>query len=421
MLARRFAIALRDDGFRATVARALRTAEPEGKVYLQGFLSADRGAARHRLAELSGTGFPIASQLCSPPKIEIYLPAPSIGAVAGNLNVLVATAEGDREAPVAFDPRGRRRLLDPDRPPGVPVIALGRAETRFAEPGLAFNECMTCFGDPGDGGGGSAAPTAGLYMTYTRFTEEFAVVEGDPEFEVTPGQDGNPNVRRATSARATGRGTYGSTRKVRPGRSVCSQPGPGDYYKASIRPGVRVFLLEDDDARHHQDRPARVERCASADRDLRRPHRGKDSTVFSSRLRRLFIIRCSMSLGDHQHRGRRRRHLDRRHQRRRCGSRGQLESSRAKTHHYGAVRIEMPRRVTKCGYPRTSDVQAVLVSPGRSGGPYIRKPVVRRVSIGHSRHGNLRSRRRRVRRWSRYYRPTMPASGRLGRDNSGSG
>lgn len=127
-LARRFALALRDDGFRATVMRSLQTSSlPEGKVHLQRFLDGNRSVLRHRLAELaSEPQSAVNADLAASPAIEIYLPVPEHRARwRGDKNVLVATAEWDRDAPVAFDPAGRRILLDPDRPPATPVIALG--------------------------------------------------------------------------------------------------------------------------------------------------------------------------------------------------------------------------------------------------------------------------------------------------------
>ena len=141
----------------------------------------------------------------------------------------MATAEWDRDAPVAFDPGGRRILLDPNHPPATPVIALGRAETKFLEPGLASTLCETCF-DPGSGGGAAPPPTGtGLYMTYAKFAQTFeGWLKGDPEFEVhILGQSGTSNVMTSYQCAGDGGRAYRSLRTGQPGaRCALSQSAP---------------------------------------------------------------------------------------------------------------------------------------------------------------------------------------------------
>lgn len=300
LLARRFAIALRDDAFRATVARSLKQSRmPEGKIHLQGFLGGNRGAMRHRLAELSAESHSaIDADLSASPALEIYLPVPQHrSAWRGDLNVLVATADRDGDAPIAFTPAGQRLVLDPDRPPHTPVIALGRAESRFGEPGLAFNQCAGCFQDPsgggsGSGGSGGGTPSltsGGLYMTYATFDQTFeSWLKGDPEFEVhILGQDGGSN--RMTSYQCAGEKAGGpyqfdQNSTTWSGSVLLFSQAELNAYKAQYpNQGVRVFVLEDDDgACVIKTDSARVDRMfqqiVATYGDLTG---GKDTTLFS--------------------------------------------------------------------------------------------------------------------------------------------
>src|SRR5207247_6887230 len=121
---------------------------------------------------------------------EMYLPVPEHRRRwTGDANVLVATAIADHDVPVAFDVQGNRHLLDPERPPSTPVIAVVPVETDFsaAPSGII---CLAC-----DGGGyyppppppppppPAPAPAPGLYLTPPPFLGPFeGWVEGSPEF-----------------------------------------------------------------------------------------------------------------------------------------------------------------------------------------------------------------------------------------------
>src|SRR5207248_894066 len=131
-----------------------------------GYLDANSGSERRELARTAGEAeSAVGADLDQSRAIEIYLPVPEHRRRwTGDAGVLVATAELDEDAPVAFDPTGRRLVLDPKTPPSTPVIALGRAEQPFDGGPLG----LTCF-DPTCGGGagggsGSATPVPGLYM-----------------------------------------------------------------------------------------------------------------------------------------------------------------------------------------------------------------------------------------------------------------
>lgn len=267
-LARRFAIALRNDDFRAMVARTLAAStEREGKVHLQRFLDGGSGAVRHQLAVLAGEPeADIDSDLIGSPAIEIYLPVPEHRQRwRGGLDVLVATAERDQDRPVAYDPSGRIHLLDADRPPSTPVIALGRSESRFTETTLPyFDGCFTCDdggftgGDPTGGGGtgtggGPSIVSAGLYMTYAKFNEKFeSWLKGDPEFEVhILGQDGSTSAMKSYQCAGEKAGApyqYDQNNLEWSGSVLLFSQAQLDAYKVQ-HPGqaVRVFVVEDDD------------------------------------------------------------------------------------------------------------------------------------------------------------------------------
>lgn len=254
-LARRLARALRDDQFRSTVYRELQAStEREGKIHLQRFL--DPGSvARQRLAELNQEApQDVGADLEASPAIELYLPVPAHRqSWRGGLEVLVATAESDREAPVAFDILGQRRTLDPLRPPSLPVIALERAETEFA-PRLAASTCLTgCAEEPGSGGGTPVLATPGLYLTYASFTQTFeGWLKGSPEFEVhILGQDGTSSALKSyqcAGAQAAAPFQYDQNDKQWSGSVLLFSQSQLDAFKAAHpTQSIRVFLLEDDD------------------------------------------------------------------------------------------------------------------------------------------------------------------------------
>lgn len=252
-LARRVALALRDDGFRAAVLASL-DGSPfrEGKIHLQRYLTAAGGAERRRLARLSGEAeAAVETDLTASAPIELYLPVPEHRrAWRGGLDVLVATAEHDGDTPVAFDPWGRRRLLDPLRPPTTPVLALGRAESRL-DPFGAISCIDACEDDTGGSGGSLTSP--GLNMTYARFVETFeSWMKGSPEFEVhILGREGTSNAMKSyqcAGEHAGGYYAFDQNSKEWSGNVLLFSQAQLDSYKAQYPgEGVRILVLEDDD------------------------------------------------------------------------------------------------------------------------------------------------------------------------------
>ncbi len=134
-LARRLALALAEPGFRAYVKNALdRSPVREHKLHLQHFLGRSGGRARAALARGAGEGeSSVDTDARSTIALEVYLPVAAHRASwGGGDDILVATARDDGEVPVAYDTRGRRRLLDPRTPPAAPVLAVVPVETDFS-------------------------------------------------------------------------------------------------------------------------------------------------------------------------------------------------------------------------------------------------------------------------------------------------
>ena len=168
-LARRLALAMADPAFRAYLKAELdRSTFAEHKVHLQRLLQGGDGRVFKEVARLSASPAAALEQdIRESIPLEVYFPVPAHRADwTGGVHVLVASARTDREAPIAYDVAGRRRILSPDQPPETPVLAVVPVETDFDRPSYAT--CTTC-----GGGGGTIPPPPGLYMTYSLFVQEF--------------------------------------------------------------------------------------------------------------------------------------------------------------------------------------------------------------------------------------------------------
>jgi len=253
-----FATALRSPAFRAYVKAQLDASPfPEHKIQLQGFLPANGRRGLRYLAEENGTSeAAVEREVAAAIPLEVYLPVPAQRAAwTGDENVLVATALGDREAPVAFDPAGRRTVLSPTAPPATPVIALVPVETDFTASPTRAVECLQdCGGGGGSGGGGGGTliPT-GLYMTKAHFDDDFeGWLKGNPEFEVhILGQAGTADSLsdyQCAGERAGGPYAFDQNGNDWSGLVLLFSQRQIDDYKAA-HPGhsLRVFAIEDDD------------------------------------------------------------------------------------------------------------------------------------------------------------------------------
>ncbi|HUL50858.1 MAG TPA: hypothetical protein VLT79_12645 [Gemmatimonadales bacterium] len=188
-LARALALALRSPAFRARLKAQL-DASPfrEHKIQFQQFIN---GAERRELhAMAAATARPpgeLSLLVDAAIPLELYLPVPSHrSGWRGDGRVVVATAVGDDDVPIAFDTAGNRYELSSRTPPPIPVLALVPVETDFAmRPSLM--QCLDCKGGSGNGDPPPppASPPPGLYMTRAHFVQTFeSWLKGAPEFEV---------------------------------------------------------------------------------------------------------------------------------------------------------------------------------------------------------------------------------------------
>ncbi len=248
-LARRLALALADPAFRAQVRRELEHSPiREHKLHLQRFLTATSLHALRDVARLSRE--PEAAVVADArlaAALEFYLPVPEHRRVwKGGADILVATAQRDREAPVAFTTTGKRIILDPARPPRTPVLAVVPVETDFdrALPGTHFQ---------GGNTGGAPTPPAGLYMTFAHFTDKYeGWLKGGPEFEVhVLGQAGASDSLTSYSCAGEHAGGFYAFDQNDLNWSgsvlLMSQNQINSYKSAHANQNLRIFVIEDDD------------------------------------------------------------------------------------------------------------------------------------------------------------------------------
>src|SRR3989441_3900604 len=147
LLARSLALALGDPAFRAHVKGELdRSPYREHKLPFQRFLAAGPGGGEALATMARRTGVATADLAREADRaipLEMYLPVPEHRRRwTGDANVLVATAIADHDVPVAFDVQGNRHLLDPERPPTTPVIAVVPVETDFSTKPSPLIACL---------------------------------------------------------------------------------------------------------------------------------------------------------------------------------------------------------------------------------------------------------------------------------------
>jgi hypothetical protein len=251
-LARRFARALADPAFRAYLKGELdQSPFVEHKLHVQGFLRGNDRKGLKDIARLSASSdSAVEADLSEAIPLEIYFPVPAHRAEwAGGPEVLVASARDDRDAPVAYDIKGRREVLSPDAPPATPVLAVVPVETDFTH--AAEATCTTCGG--GGGGGGTIPPPTGLFMTYAHFVQDFeGWFKGSPEFEVhILGQSGaTDSLRDYQCAGQAAGGYYSFDQNSLDWRGLVllfSQAQLNSYRTAHPNQNFRVIALEDDD------------------------------------------------------------------------------------------------------------------------------------------------------------------------------
>jgi hypothetical protein len=254
-LAKMVAQGLKNPAFRAYLKAQL-DASPylEHKLHFETFLAASGGRALRQIAGENGADSDlVAREARAAIALEVYFPlAEHAAAWNGDENVLVATALKDDDPPVAFDPHGRKQLLDPKTPPATPVLALVPVETDFSTR-PARQACLE------DCGGGSwdvmppPPPAPGLYMTKSHFEQDFeGWLKGSPEFEVQilgqKGQTDSLISYQCAGEHAGGPYTFNQNDKDWTGQVLLFSKQQLDQYNA-LHPqsNIRVFVVEDDD------------------------------------------------------------------------------------------------------------------------------------------------------------------------------
>ncbi len=262
LLARSLALALGDPAFRAHVKGELdRSPFREHKLPFQRFLAAGPGGGEALATMARRTGVAMADLAREADRaipLEMYLPVPEHRRRwTGDANVLVATAIADHDVPVAFDVQGNRHLLDPERPPSTPVIAVVPVETDFsAAPNGII--CLAC-----DGGGyyppppppppPAPPPAPGLYLTQAHFVDDFeGWLKGSPEFEVhilgQKGQTDSLTDYQCAGEKQPAPYYFDQNDLDWSGSVMLFSKAQLDAYNVA-HPGqnVRVFVVEDDD------------------------------------------------------------------------------------------------------------------------------------------------------------------------------
>jgi hypothetical protein len=248
-LARRVARALADPDFRAYIKGELdRSPFVEHKLHFQSFLTRSDRRALRQLARLSAESeSAVQADAAAAIPLEIYFPVPGHRAAwTGGPDILVASAREDREAPIAYDMKGHRRVLSADTPPATPVLSLVPAETDFDVPGSP-DFLICCNGGP------VPPPTPGLYMTKAHFVQDFeGWFKGNPEFEIhILGQAGASDS--LTDYQCAGEPAGGYYRFDQNSLDwngqvlLFSQTQLNNYKAAHPNQNFRIIALEDDD------------------------------------------------------------------------------------------------------------------------------------------------------------------------------
>ncbi len=255
-LARMVAKGLKNPAFRAYLKAQL-DASPyrEHKLQFETFLGANGSRALGEIAVENGTTKDaLETQAKAAIALEVYFPVPAHRAAwTGDEQVLVATAVTDDDPPIAFDPDGRRQVLDPKTPPAIPVLALVPVETDFSHRPARVIECIDDCGGTIGGGTPPPPPAPGLYMTKSHFVQDFeGWLKGSPEFEVHMlGQKGTTDSLydyQCAGEHAGGPYTFDQNDLDWSGNVLLfSKAQLNAYNAAHVQQNLRIVVVEDDD------------------------------------------------------------------------------------------------------------------------------------------------------------------------------
>lgn len=254
-LARRVALALADSDFRAYIKEELdRSPFVEHKVQFQRFLTRSDRRALRRVARLSAESeSAVQADAAAAIPLEMYFPVPGHRAAwTGGLDILVASAREDREAPIAYDVKGRRQVLSPDTPPSTPVLAIVPVETDFGPEGpVSF--AVTPPPPPPPPPVPPPLPPTGLFMTYSHFVQDFeGWFKGNSEYEIhILGQAGTSDSLtdyQCAGEPAGGYYRFDQNSLTWSGQVLLfSQTQLNSYKAAHPNQNFRIIALEDDD------------------------------------------------------------------------------------------------------------------------------------------------------------------------------
>jgi hypothetical protein len=255
-LAQMFAKGLKNAAFRAYLKAQL-NASPyrEHKLQFETFLAANASRALREIAAENGTTKDaLETEARAAIALEVYFPVPAHRAAwTGDEQVLVATAMTDDDPPVAFDPEGRRQVLDPKSPPATPVLAIVPVETDFSQRPARVIECIDNCGGTGGDVVPPPPPAPGLYMTKSHFVQDFeGWLKGSPEFEVhmlgQKGQSDSLYDYQCAGEHAGGPYTFDQNALDWSGNVLLFSKNQLDQYNAAHpNQNLRVFVVEDDD------------------------------------------------------------------------------------------------------------------------------------------------------------------------------
>ncbi len=252
-LALRIARALQNPVFRAYVRAQLGASPfPERKLQLQEFLQAHDARGLRALGAANGlSASMVQEEAARAVPLEFYMPVPEHRAAwSGDERILVATALADGDAPVAFDPAGRRHQLRADRPPETPVLAVVPVETNFRRDAMACPDCDAGSGDPPPP---PPPPPAGLYLTASHLEQDFeGWLKGSPEIEFhVLGQKGSSDTLMSYQCAGAAQGApyaFDQDGLDWSGSVLLFSKSQLDAYNAAHpNKNVRIFAVEDDD------------------------------------------------------------------------------------------------------------------------------------------------------------------------------
>jgi hypothetical protein len=254
-LAQRLAHALADPQFRTYLKDELdRSPFIENKLEFQTLLSRSNRRVLRDIARLTGeTESAVELDAANAIPLEIYFPVPAHRARwTGGPDVLVASAREDRDAPLAYDVKGRRQVLSPDVPPDTPVLAIVPVETDFRSRD-AISYAVDSPLPPPPPPVPPPTPPAGLYMTYAHFVQDFeGWFKGSPEYELhILGQAGTSDSLTDYQCAGEPAGEYyrfDQNSLNWSGRVLLfSQTQLNAYKAAHPNQNFRIIALEDDD------------------------------------------------------------------------------------------------------------------------------------------------------------------------------